>query len=161
MREARSPNTSFQLTPGPLRVPAAAELHGRWAAMRAILPVLAFVLLAACSSAPEPRKCSPAQQASREIPAAWLRAQMTIEEAHAFLLRRVEADVADLPVAPAQAQRDWLNEEWTSFRASYRNGDQVWHYRSGLEDWASLGGRDGLVLIRDCKQVRELIFEQS
>ncbi len=42
-----------------------------------------------------------------------------------------------------------------------RPGDEVWYYTTPDNYWASLSGRDGIVLIRKCRIIVEIIFTQS
>ena len=59
---------------------------------------------------------------------------------------------------------DLLDEEWLEFKDSFRDGDEIWYFRSPPETWTEFFPRCGIAgyaLVRDDHVVAEIFTEMS
>jgi hypothetical protein len=53
------------------------------------------------------------------------------------------------------------NKEVEWLLQQVKSGDELWYYTTPQIYWDSLSGRDGIVVVRKCRIVAEIIFSQS
>ena len=49
-----------------------------------------------------------------------------------------------------------IDREWEDFTSRYRQGDEVWHFSNGQDQWDALAGRAGYALVRNGEVVAAL-----
>tara|TARA_B100001093_G_C26724067_1_gene969127 strand:- start:49 stop:543 length:495 start_codon:yes stop_codon:yes gene_type:complete len=60
--------------------------------------------------------------------------------------------VPDHQIENLPSQREWLN-----FQKSFKEGDEIWYFKSPPESWEGLHGREGYVILRDNIAVDEYV----
>ena len=110
------------------------------------------------------RACTPERFETAEFPAAWIAEPATpedVEASIAAIVAEVSADTKGLPPAALNDLRRSLEQDWLSVKAQLRPGDQLWRFRSTPETWAGLYGREGYVLVRNCRIVSEYVLIEN
>jgi hypothetical protein len=55
----------------------------------------------------------------------------------------------------------WLRKEFKKLIPFYRTGDTIWYYTTPDSYWNSLAGQDGILLMRNCTLIVQIILMQS
>ena len=108
-----------------------------------LVTVAVLALTTACATVvPGPRfECSDEDLADWEVPVG-------------ELIRRLSYEQALGEVVTGNLATDAVRDRWRILSGQFQPGDEFWFYRRSEEHWvSSVGGEEGVVLIRGCAQV--------
>jgi hypothetical protein len=89
------------------------------------------------------------------IPQAWLDKKISIAEAEATHPGVNDERVQRMPEIAKPF--GFLNSQWEALKAEMQSGDELWTFRSPDQSWQDLGGRAGVVLVRDGIPIKALV----
>jgi len=70
------------------------------------------------------------------------------------LMRRLSHEQALGEVLTGNLASDAVRDRWRILSGQFQPGDEFWFYRRSEEQWvSSVGGEEGVVLIRGCTQI--------
>ena len=124
-----------------------------------VFAVFALVTLACRHIQPT---CGPSRFTGAPFPSQWIIRTATTQEIE-HKIDEIVASVQDgkIPESAVRDVRASVEDPWLRVKKQMRPGDTLWYYKSPPETWAGLYGREGYLLVRDCRVVADYLFAEN
>jgi hypothetical protein len=81
----------------------------------------------------------------------WLKKKTSLEEYERRHLNRGRR------LGPASVTSDCEPQWWLDFKRQIQKGDELWEFRSPIETWLHLRGREGICIVREGEIIDSIV----
>lgn len=100
----------------------------------------------------------------REIDKQWLYKKISADSAEIYLADQLNEGinyVIGINENLSKRDKEWADEKWNMLKPKIKDGDEIWLYSTPEKYWQSLLGEKGLLIIRNCTIIGNIIPIQN